>query len=115
MGFHLKSARRAVAIWSTVTAILGLAILQPSAYGLEFSASTSLILPTDEISEDLSSEAFLMSKRTAEDSPADDHRSPARSPFGTPLSPPRRPTAGRDGGSRRRMGIVPARRCRRSR
>ena len=71
MGFHLKSARRAVAIWSTVTAILGLAILQPSAYGLEFSASTSLILPTDEISEDLSSEAFLMSMRTAEDSPAD--------------------------------------------
>ncbi|MSZ50964.1 MAG: hypothetical protein F2588_04300, partial [Actinobacteria bacterium] len=57
MGFHLKSARRAIAIWSTVTAILGLAILQPSAYGLEFSASTSLILPTDEISEDLSSEA----------------------------------------------------------
>lgn len=46
MGFHLNSSRRALAIWTTVAAFLGFAILQPSAYGLEFPATTSLTLPT---------------------------------------------------------------------
>jgi hypothetical protein len=43
---HSKSARRAIAIWSTVTAVLSIAILQPSAYGLEFPASSTLTLPS---------------------------------------------------------------------
>ena len=46
MSFHLNSSRRALAIWATVAAFLGIAILQPSAYGLEFPATTSLTLPT---------------------------------------------------------------------
>jgi len=46
VGFHLNSSRRAVAIWSTVAAVLSIAILQPSAYGLEFPETTSLNLPT---------------------------------------------------------------------
>jgi hypothetical protein len=45
VGFHLNSSRRALAIWATVAAFLGIAILQPSAYGLEFPATTSLTLP----------------------------------------------------------------------
>jgi len=55
VGFHLNSSRRALAIWATVAAFLGIAILQPSAYGLEFPATTSLTLPvavvpaTDEV------------------------------------------------------------------
>jgi hypothetical protein len=46
VSFHLNSSRRALAIWATVAAFLGIAILQPSAYGLEFPATTSLTLPT---------------------------------------------------------------------
>lgn len=47
MGLHLNSSRRALAIWTAVAAFLGFAILQPSAYGLEFPATTSLTLPSD--------------------------------------------------------------------
>ena len=71
MGFHLNSARRAVAIWATVTAVLGFAILQPSAYGLEFPASTSLTLPTDAVLEDPSNEEFEIPKRGAENAPVE--------------------------------------------
>ena len=42
MGFHLNSSRRAVAIWTTVAAFLGFAILQPSAYGLEFPMTSQI-------------------------------------------------------------------------
>ena len=56
MGFRLNSARRALAIWTTVAAFLGFAILSPSAYGLEFSASTSMNLPESEAIENLSGE-----------------------------------------------------------
>ena len=71
MGFHLNSARRAVAIWATVTAVLGFAILQPSAYGLEFPASTSLNLPMDAVLEDPSNEEFEIPKRGAENAPVE--------------------------------------------
>ena len=71
MGFHLNSARRAVAIWATVTAVLGFAILQPSAYGLEFPASTSLNLPMDAVLENPSNEEFEIPKRGAENAPVE--------------------------------------------
>jgi hypothetical protein len=71
VSFHLNSSRRAVAIWSTVAAVLSIAILQPSAYGLEFPATTSLTLPTDEVSEDLTAEAFLFSTRGTESAPVE--------------------------------------------
>ena len=71
MGFHLNSARRAVAIWATVTAVLGFAILQPSAYGLEFPASTSLNLPMDAVLENPSGEEFEIPKRGAENAPVE--------------------------------------------
>ena len=71
MGLHLNSARRAVAIWATVTSILGFAILQPSAYGLEFPASTSLALPTDDVLEDFSDLALQNSERSAESAPVE--------------------------------------------
>lgn len=71
MGLHLNSARRAVAIWATVTAILGFAILQPSAYGLEFPASTSLALPTDAVLEDPSDEEFQVTKRDLQNAPVE--------------------------------------------
>jgi len=71
VSFHLNSSRRAVAIWSTVAAVLSIAILQPSAYGLEFPATTSLTLPTDEVSEDLTAEVFLFSTRGTESAPVE--------------------------------------------
>jgi hypothetical protein len=71
VGFHLNSARRAVAIWATVTAVLGLAILQPSAYGLEFPTSTSLTLPTDAVLENPSDEEFQIPNRGAENAPVE--------------------------------------------
>ena len=62
MGLHLNSSRRAVAIWSTVAAVLSIAILQPSAYGLEFPATTSLTVPTPGLVEDSAGEALLTTK-----------------------------------------------------
>jgi len=69
VGFHLNSSRRAVAIWSTVAAFLGIAILQPSAYGLEFPATTSLTMPVPGVVDGLSSEAFLSTKVDPEITP----------------------------------------------
>jgi hypothetical protein len=69
VGFHLNSSRRAVAIWTTVAAFLGFAILQPSAYGLEFSATTTLTLPASEFPEALTGEVFLTSKTDPEIAP----------------------------------------------
>ena len=69
MGFHLNSSRRAVAIWTTVAAFLGFAILQPSAYGLEFSATTTLTLPASEFPDALTGEVFLTSKTDPEIAP----------------------------------------------
>lgn len=62
MGFRINSSRRAVAIWSTVAAVLSIAVLQPSAYGLEFPATTSLTLPTPGLVEDSAGSAFLTTK-----------------------------------------------------
>ena len=62
MSFHLNSSRRAVAIWATVAAVLGIAILQPSAYGLEFPATTSLTLPIPGVVEDQVGGAYLSTK-----------------------------------------------------
>ena len=69
MGFHLNSSRRAVAIWTTVAAFLGFAILQPSAYGLEFSATTTLTLPASEFPDALTGEVYLTSKTDPEIAP----------------------------------------------
>ena len=69
MGFHLNSSRRAVAIWTTVAAFLGFAILQPSAYGLEFSATTTLTLPASEFPDSLTGEVYLTSKTDPEIAP----------------------------------------------
>ncbi len=69
MGFHLNSSRRAVAIWTTVAAFLGFAILQPSAYGLEFSATTTLTLPASDQLDALTGEVFLTSKTDPEIAP----------------------------------------------
>jgi hypothetical protein len=54
-----------------VTAILGFAILQPSAYGAEFPASTSLALPTDAVLEDPSDEEFRITKRDLQNLPSE--------------------------------------------
>jgi hypothetical protein len=62
VGFHLNSSRRAVAIWTTVAAVLGIAILQPSAYGLEFPATTSMTLSSPDLIDDLTREAFSTSE-----------------------------------------------------
>jgi hypothetical protein len=62
VGFHLNSSRRALAIWTTVAAFLGFAILQPSAYGLEFPATTSMTLPAAEASDGLTGEVDLTSE-----------------------------------------------------
>ena len=67
MSFQLNSSRRAVAIWSTVAAFLGIAILQPSAYGLEFPATTSLVMPV--IVEPATDEVFLTTKADPEIAP----------------------------------------------
>jgi hypothetical protein len=56
MGLRINSSRRAIAIWSTVAAVLGIAILQPSAYGLEFPATTSLTLASADLSDGLTRE-----------------------------------------------------------
>ena len=69
MGLHLNSSRRAVAIWSTVAAVLSIAILQPSAYGLEFPATTSLTVPTPGLVEDSAGEALLTTKVDPEVAP----------------------------------------------
>ena len=69
MGFHLNSSRRAVAIWTTVAAFLGFAILQPSAYGLEFSATTTLTLPASDQLDALTGEVYLTSKTDPEIAP----------------------------------------------
>ena len=67
MGLHLNSSRRALAIWTTVAAFLGFAILQPSAYGLEFPATTSLTLPTP--TDALAGDVYLTSKAEPEITP----------------------------------------------
>lgn len=67
MGYQLNSSRRALAIWATVAAFLGIAILQPSAYGLEFPATTSLTLPV--VVEPDSDEVFLTTKTDLEIAP----------------------------------------------
>jgi hypothetical protein len=67
VGFHLNSSRRALAIWATVAAFLGIAILQPSAYGLEFPATTSLTLPV--AVEPDSDEVFLTTSADPEIAP----------------------------------------------
>ncbi len=69
MGFHLNSSRRAIAIWSTVAAFLGIAILQPSAYGVEFPATTSLVMPTPGVLDPIAGEVFLTSKSDPEIAP----------------------------------------------
>jgi hypothetical protein len=69
VGFHLNSSRRALAIWTTVAAFLGFAILQPSAYGLEFPATTSLTLPAPEAVDGQSGEIYLISKIDPEITP----------------------------------------------
>jgi len=69
VSFHLNSSRRAVAIWTTVAAFLGFAILQPSAYGLEFSATTTLTLPASDQLDALTGEVFLTSKTDPEIAP----------------------------------------------
>ena len=56
MGLRINSSRRAIAIWSTVAAVLSIAILQPSAYGLEFPATTSLTLSSADLSDGLTRE-----------------------------------------------------------
>jgi len=67
VGFHLNSSRRALAIWATVAAFLGIAILQPSAYGLEFPATTSLTLPV--VVEPATDEVFLTTSADPEIAP----------------------------------------------
>jgi len=67
VGYQLNSSRRALAIWATVAAFLGIAILQPSAYGLEFPATTSLTLPV--VVEPDSDEVFLTTKTDLEIAP----------------------------------------------
>ncbi len=69
MGFHLNSSRRAVAIWTTVAAFLGFAILQPSAYGLEFAATTTLSLPASEFPEGPTAEVYLTGQSDPEIEP----------------------------------------------
>jgi hypothetical protein len=71
VGFHLNSSRRAVAIWATVAAFLGLAILQPSAYGLEFPATTSLTLPASDVVDGLTGEVYLTAKVDPEIAPVE--------------------------------------------
>jgi hypothetical protein len=69
VGFHLNSSRRALAIWTTVAACLGFAILQPSAYGLEFPATTSLTLPASDVLDGLTGEAILTAELDSEIAP----------------------------------------------
>jgi len=69
VGLHLNSSRRALAIWTTVAAFLGFAILQPSAYGLEFPATTSLTLPVPGVVDGQTGDVFLTSKVDPEITP----------------------------------------------
>lgn len=69
MGLSINSSRRAVAIWSTVAAFLGIAIMQPSAYGLEFPATTSLTMPAPGVLDAQTGEAFLTTKVDPEIAP----------------------------------------------
>ena len=69
MSFQLNSSRRAVAIWSTVAAFLGIAILQPSAYGLEFPATTSLTIPAPDVIDAQTGDTFLTTKVDPEIAP----------------------------------------------
>jgi hypothetical protein len=62
VSFQLNSSRRAVAIWATVAAFLGIAILQPSAYGLEFPATTSLTIPAPGVLDAQTGDTFLTTK-----------------------------------------------------
>lgn len=71
MGFRINSSRRAVAIWSTVTAILGIAILQPSAYGLEFPATTTLTMPATDALDSLTGEVYLIANTDPEIAPVE--------------------------------------------
>jgi hypothetical protein len=69
VGLHLNSSRRALAIWTTVAAFLGFAILQPSAYGLEFPATTSLTMPVSDIADGLTGEAYSATSSDLEIAP----------------------------------------------
>ena len=69
MGLHLNSSRRALAIWTTVAAFLGFAILQPSAYGLEFPATTSLTMPASDIADGLTGKAYSATSSDLEIAP----------------------------------------------
>jgi hypothetical protein len=69
VGLYLNSSRRAVAIWATVAAFLGFAILQPSAYGLEFPATTSLTMPVPGVVDGQTGDVFLTSKVDPEITP----------------------------------------------
>lgn len=69
MGLSINSSRRAVAIWSTVAAFLGIAIMQPSAYGFEFPATTSLTMPAPGVLDAQTGEAFLTTKVDPEIAP----------------------------------------------
>jgi hypothetical protein len=71
MGLRINSSRRAIAIWATVAAFLSLAILQPSAYGLEFPATTSLTLPAPTEVDPLTGEVYLTAKVDAEIAPVE--------------------------------------------
>jgi len=52
-----------------VAACLGFAILQPSAYGLEFPATTSLTLPASDVLDGLTGEAILTAELDSEIAP----------------------------------------------
>jgi hypothetical protein len=52
-----------------VAAFLGFAILQPSAYGLEFPATTSLTMPASDIADGLTGEAYLATSSDLEIAP----------------------------------------------
>lgn len=71
MRLRTNSSRRAIAIWSTVTAILGIAILQPSAYGLEFPATTTLTMPASDALDSLTGEVYLIANPAPEIAPVE--------------------------------------------
>jgi len=69
VSFRLNSSRRALAIWTTVAAFLGCAILQPSAYGLEFPEMTSLTMPAADLADGLTPEVSISAKVDPEIAP----------------------------------------------
>ena len=71
MGLRTNSSRRAIAIWSTVAAVLGIAILQPSAYGLEFPATTTLTMPASDALDSLTGEVYLIANTVTEIAPVE--------------------------------------------